>query len=37
MPMEAIDIDLRRAGLDLDPGFLPWLGRKVEFVFEEAA
>ncbi len=36
MPMEAIDIDLRRAGLDQDPGHLPWLGREVELVFEAA-
>lgn len=34
IPMELIDVDLRRAGLDLDPGFLPWLGRKVEIAFE---
>jgi hypothetical protein len=36
MPMERIDIDLRRAGLDLDPGYLPWLQRKVVLSFEEA-
>jgi hypothetical protein len=35
-PMECIDVDLRRAGLDLDPGFLPWLGCKVQLVFEES-
>jgi hypothetical protein len=34
MPMERIDIDLRRAGLDLDPGYLPWLERKVVLQFE---
>lgn len=32
--MEHADIDLRRAGLDRNPGFLPWLGQKVEIVFE---
>lgn len=34
-PMESIDVDLRRAGLDLDPGFLPWLDRKVVIVFDD--
>ena len=32
---EAIDFDLRKAGLDRDPGWLPWLRRTVRFVFEE--
>jgi len=27
--MEAADIRVRRAGLDLDPGWVPWLGRVV--------
>ena len=27
----AIDIGIRRAGLDLDPGWVPWLGRVVRF------
>lgn len=35
MPMSAIDVDLRRAGLDIDPGHVPWLGRKVSLVFAE--
>jgi hypothetical protein len=30
-----IDLDVRRAGLDRDPGWLPWLRRTVHFVFEE--
>jgi hypothetical protein len=34
MPIEAIDIDLRRAALDLDPGYLPWLERTVKLEFE---
>jgi hypothetical protein len=35
IPMEHIDIDLRRAGLDQNPGFLPWVGRKVDLLFDE--
>jgi hypothetical protein len=30
----AVDLDLRRAALDADPGWLPWLLRSVRFVFE---
>jgi len=33
MPMAAIDLDLRRAGLDQNPGWVPWLGRKVELQY----
>ena len=29
-----VDIDVRRAGLDLDPGWVPWLGVVVIFVYE---
>lgn len=29
-----VDIDVRRAGLDLDPGFVPWLGAVVRFRYE---
>jgi hypothetical protein len=29
-----VDIDVRRAGLDLDPGWVPWLGTVVIFVYE---
>jgi hypothetical protein len=29
-----VDIDVRRAGLDLDPGWVPWLGAVVIFVYE---
>jgi hypothetical protein len=28
------DLRIRRAGLDLDPGWLPWLGRVVAFHYE---
>lgn len=33
-PMSAVDLVLRRAGLDRDPGFLPWVGRTVVLVYE---
>jgi hypothetical protein len=29
-----VDLDLRRAGLDLDPGWVPWLGRVVSFHYD---
>ena len=29
-----VSIDLRRAALDLDPGFLPWLGIVLRYVYE---
>lgn len=31
---EAIDVAIRRAGLDADPGWLPWLEKRLVFVFE---
>jgi hypothetical protein len=34
MPMERIDIRLRRSGLDRDPGWIPWLARTVRIEFE---
>lgn len=33
-PLETIDIDIRRAGLDGDPGWLAWIGKRLVFVFE---
>jgi hypothetical protein len=30
-PLEAVDLRLRRLGLDRDPGWLPWFGRIVAF------
>lgn len=33
MPLEAADLRLRRAGLDADPGWVPWFGRIVTFHF----
>jgi hypothetical protein len=31
LPLDTADIRIRRAGLDLDPGWLPWFGRVVRF------
>jgi hypothetical protein len=31
MPMSAVDLRIRRCGLDLDPGYLPWFGCVVHF------
>jgi hypothetical protein len=31
---DELDLDVRRAGLDRDPGWLPWLRRTVRFVFK---
>jgi hypothetical protein len=34
-PLDGVDIALRRAGWDLDPGWLPWIGRTIRFVYTE--
>jgi hypothetical protein len=34
LPMTGLDTALRRAALDLNPDFLPWLGTVVRFVYE---
>lgn len=34
LSLDEVSIDVRRAGLDLDPGWLPWLGVVVRFVYE---
>jgi hypothetical protein len=31
LPADSISIDVRRCGLDRDPGWLPWLGAVVRF------
>jgi hypothetical protein len=31
MPISEVDIDIRRAGLDIDPGWIGWLGSVVRF------
>jgi hypothetical protein len=32
-PLASVDLALRRAGWDQDPGWVPWLGRNLRFVF----
>ena len=32
-PLAGADVRVRRAGLDLDPGWLPWFGRVIAFQF----
>jgi hypothetical protein len=34
LDLAAADVRIRRTGLDLDPGWLPWLGRVVTFGYE---
>jgi hypothetical protein len=34
LPMSSVETAVRSAGLDLDPGFVPWLGTVVEFRYE---
>jgi len=31
MPLSTVDIDIRRVGLDIDPGWIGWLGTVVKF------
>jgi hypothetical protein len=33
-PGDAIEIDLRRAGLDIDPGWLAWLQKTVRLHYD---
>ena len=33
MPLNTVDIDIRRAGLDIDPGWIGWLGSVVRFCY----
>jgi hypothetical protein len=37
MPMSAVDLRIRRCGLDLDPGYVPWFGRVVHFHYHVEA
>jgi hypothetical protein len=39
LPLSSADLRIRRVGLDLDPGWLPWFGKVVRFhyVWDEAA
>jgi hypothetical protein len=34
LSLQGVRLDVRRAGLDLDPGWLRWLGAVVSFVYE---
>ena len=34
LPLDEADIRIRRVGLDLDPGWLPWFGRVVRFHYQ---
>ena len=34
MPLSCVDLRIRRAGLDLDPGWVPWLGKVLRFYYE---
>jgi hypothetical protein len=34
LSLRDVDVDVRRAGLDIDPGWVPWLGVVVRFVYE---
>lgn len=36
MALERADLRIRRAGLDIDPGWVPWLGRVVHFHYGDA-
>lgn len=36
-PLDSIDLALRRAGWDQDPGWLPWLGRSLRWRFGDAS
>jgi hypothetical protein len=33
IPLAAVDVEVRRAGLDRDPGWVPWLARKLRIVY----
>jgi hypothetical protein len=33
-PVSGVDIRVRRGGLDIDPGWLPWFGRVVLFHYD---
>ncbi len=32
--LSSVDTDIRRAGLDLDPGYVPWIGKVVKIRYE---
>lgn len=36
VPVASVQLNIRLAGLDINPGWLPWLGRVVQFHFDQA-
>jgi hypothetical protein len=34
LALDEVSTDIRRAGLDLNPGYIPWLGIVVRFVYD---
>ena len=34
LPLDSVDTRIRRLGLDLDPGWLPWLGCVVRIIYD---
>jgi hypothetical protein len=35
LPLRSVDVAIRKAGLDIDPGWVPWLGRTIRIHYEE--
>ena len=35
LPLQSVDTSLRRLGLDLDPGWLPWLGCVLRIIYDD--
>jgi hypothetical protein len=35
LPLACADVRVRKAGLDIDPGWVPWLGRVVRFHYDD--
>ena len=35
LPLNQVDTAIRRLGLDLDPGWLPWLGCVLRIIYDE--
>jgi hypothetical protein len=33
MDLDTVDVQVRRAGLDIDPGWVSWLGTVVRFCY----
>jgi hypothetical protein len=37
LPLDSVDTSVRRLGLDLDPGWLPWLGCVLRIIYDDDA